>query len=310
MSKTPRLPLQYIAAFRAVARGENVRAAAEQLHLTHSAVSQQVRALEAQLGFDLFNRAGRGIQLNAAGRALQSAVERAWAELELGVRAASAADGSAIQSLNITCTPSFAQRWLLPRLGRWQALHPDITLKLFTLQRVIDLEQEGFHLALRQGKGPWPGLDHEVLMASRQIVVAAPALAKRLQGSSLETLAGESLLGDAEQWTQWFASSGLACRIMPSASFNDGGLLVQAAEQGMGVALARELLCADALLDGRLVRLPGPPLEGNHERRYHIVYPPALRDEPALRTLCDWLHAEMAESARRLEGLGAQSAPS
>lgn len=303
MVQASRLPLQYMAAFRAVARGENVRAAAEQLHLTHSAVSQQIRALEAQIGFPLFQRAGRGIQLNAAGRALQSALEKAWTELELGLRAASAADGSRMQSLNITCTPSFAQRWLIPRLGRWQAAHPDITLKLFTLQRVIDLEQEGFQLALRQGAGPWPGLVNEVMMESRQIVVAAPALAQRLMNAPLQTLAGESLLGDAEQWTQWFAQAGLACRVLPSASFNDGGLLVQAAEQGMGVALARELLCADALLDGRLQRLPGPTLTGMSQRRYHIVYPPALQDEPALRTLCEWLHAEMAESAKRLQAM-------
>jgi len=305
MVSAARLPLQYLAAFRATARSENVRAAAEQLHLTHSAVSQQIKSLEAQLGYPLFERQGRGIRLNAAGRALQNALERAWTELELGLRAASAASGSAMQSLNITCTPSFAQRWLIPRLGRWQAANPHIVLKLFTLQRVIDLEQEGFHLAVRQGVGPWPGLVNEVMMESRQIVVAAPALAQRLTGAPPAALADEPLLGDAEQWTQWFARCGLARRVLPSASFNDGGLLVQAAEAGMGVALVRELLAADALLDGRLVRLPGPALEGAVQRRYHIVYPPALRDEPALRTLCSWLHEEMARSARQLQGMEA-----
>lgn len=307
MISAARLPLQYLAAFRATARSENVRAAAEQLHLTHSAVSQQIKSLEAQLGYPLFERQGRGIRLNAAGRALHNALERAWTELELGLRAASAASGSAMQSLKLTCTPSFAQRWLIPRLGRWQAEHPHIALKLFTLQRVIDLEQEGFHLALRQGVGPWPGLINEVMMESRQIVVAAPALAQRLMGASPDglaaTLADEPLLGDAEQWTQWFALAGLARRVAPSASFNDGGLLVQAAEAGMGIALARELLAADALLEGRLVRLPGPVLEGAVQRRYHIVYPPALKDEPALRTLCSWLHEEMANSARQLRGM-------
>ena len=303
MVSAARLPLQYLAAFRATARSENVRAAAEQLHLTHSAVSQQIKSLEAQLGYPLFERQGRGIRLNSAGRALQNALERAWTELELGLRAASAASGSAMQSLNITCTPSFAQRWLIPRLGRWQAANPHIVLKLFTLQRVIDLEQEGFHLAVRQGVGPWPGLVNEVMMESRQIVVAAPALAQRLTSAPPAALADEPLLGDAEQWTQWFARCGLARRVLPSASFNDGGLLVQAAEAGMGVALVRELLAADALLDGRLVRLPGPVLEGAVQRRYHIVYPPTLKDEPSLRTLCDWLHEEMARSARQLQGL-------
>jgi LysR family glycine cleavage system transcriptional activator len=302
MSRSPRLPLQYLAAFRATAQTQNLRAAAERLHLSHSAVSQQLTALETQLGFQLFERSGRRIRLNEAGEALQRGVERAWVELERGLQAASAAHGSALQALRITALPSFAQRWLMPRLGRWHALHPEIALELNVSQQLVDLEREGFHLALRQGVGPWTGLVNEVLLQSRSVPVAAPALAQRLIGAPLEELAAQSLLGDAAQWTQWFAEAGLSRQIRTMASFNDAGLLLQAAEQGMGVALTRELLAADALLDGRLVRVSGQALEGSEAQSYHIVYPPALKDEPALRALCTWLHAEIELSARALYG--------
>lgn len=302
MARLPRLPLQYLAAFRASAAHQNLRAAAEQLNLTHSAISQQIRALETQLGFALFERQGRRLRLNPAGEALQRGVERAWTELDQAVQQASAAHGSAGQALRITSLPSFAQRWLMPRIGRWHSAHPGIALELHASQQVVDLEREGFHLALRQGLGPWSGLVNEVLMESRLIPVCAPALAQRLIGAPLETLAEQALLGDAARWTHWFAQAGLRRPIVPMASFNDAGLLVQAAEQGMGVALVRELLCADALLEGRLVRVSAQALEGFLDQSYHIVYPPALRNDPALRALCDWLHAEIALSARQLRG--------
>src|SRR5690606_21939093 len=112
-----RLPLQTLPAFRAVARLQNLRAAAETLHLTHSAVSQQIKLLEEQLGFPLFDRRGRRVVLNAAGAALQRAVEPALDRLDEGVRAAAATSAGAAVQLRITLLPSFAQRWLLPRMG-------------------------------------------------------------------------------------------------------------------------------------------------------------------------------------------------
>ncbi|MET0211192.1 MAG: LysR substrate-binding domain-containing protein [Burkholderiaceae bacterium] len=300
--RPPRLPLQYLAAFRAAALGENLRAAAEQLNLTHSAVSQQIRALELQLGFPLFDRQGRRVVLNAAGRALLRGVERAYQELDQALGAASAAHGVEQHSLRITALPSFAQRWLMPRLGRWHALHPEVALEIEASQRLVDLEREGFHVALRQGLGPWPGLESEALFESTMLPVAAPALAHQLIGQPLEALAQAPLLGDSDQWSAWFERAGLRREVLPVATFNDAGLLLQAAEQGMGVGLTRELLAADALLDGRLVRV-APRQAVLHERqRYQIVYPPALRDEPALRAFIDWLHAETALSRAALDG--------
>src|SRR5512144_3276773 len=244
-----RLPLNTLAAFRAVAEVQNLRAAAESLHLTHSAVSQQVRGLEDQLGFDLFERRGRRVVLNAAGAALLRSVRVALAQLEDGVQAAAAARSGAAQRLRVTVLPSFAQRWLLPRIGRWRERHAALALEIAASQRLVDLQREGFHAAVRQGHGPWVGLESERLFHSPTplIIVGSPNAARRLLGTQPEALAREPLLGDGELWERWFAAAGLRTRVVPVASFNDAGLMLQAAEQDLGLALGRDVLAADAL---------------------------------------------------------------
>jgi LysR family glycine cleavage system transcriptional activator len=300
MTSLDRFPLHYLAAFRAAAQSENLRAAAESLHLTHSAVSQQIRGLETQMGFELFTRQGRRLVLNPAGRALQRAVSKVFAELQAGLLAAAQAHGNAAQTLRVTALPSFAQRWLMPRLPRWQALQPCITLDLHSSQQMVDLEREGFHVGLRIGRGPWPGLASEPLFHSPHIVVAAPVLAQRLAGASPSLLAQQPLLGDADLWQEWFAQAGHETVPTPVATFNDAALLGQAAEQGMGVALTRELFAADALLDGRLVRVSAQAIDEDATRDYQVVYPEALRNDPGVRAFCDWLHAEVAALHQRL----------
>jgi LysR family glycine cleavage system transcriptional activator len=300
MARPPRLPLQTLAAFRAAARLQNLRAAAEELNLTHGAVSQQVRLLEEQLGFALFHRHGRRIALNPAGEALWQGVERAWTALDEGLHAAAAASGSTGGvRLRITTVPSFAQTWLLPRIARWRARHPDIGLELEASQRVVDLQRDGFHAAVRQGRGPWPGLENELLAQSPFIAVGTPSAARRLAGAPPAALAEEPLLGDADLWSQWFAAHGLRRRVLPVASFNDAGLMLQAAEQGLGLAIARELLAADAVADGRLAQVSprAVTLEGVYS--YHLVYPPHLRDWAPLAAFRAWLFDELAASAAR-----------
>lgn len=300
MISLDRFPLHYLAAFRVAAQTENLRAAAESLHLTHSAVSQQIRGLEAALGFEVFTRQGRRLVLNPAGRALQRATAKLFAELQAGLLAAAQAHGSAMQTLRVTALPSFAQRWLLQRLPRWQALQPCITLDLHASQQLVDLEREGFHIGLRIGRSHWPGLVSEPLFHSPHIVVAAPVLAQRLIGAPPELLAQQPLLGDADLWQDWFAQGGLQTAPAPVATFNDATLLGQAAEQGMGLALTRELFAADALLDGRLMRVSPRAIDEDVTRDYQVVYPEALRDDPAVRAFCGWLHAEIAALRQRL----------
>jgi LysR family transcriptional regulator, glycine cleavage system transcriptional activator len=304
-----RLPLQTLPAFRAVARLENLRAAADELHLTHSAVSQQIKLLEEQIGFVLFDRRGRRVALNAAGTALLRSVEPTLAALDEGVRLASLASGNDEQRLRITLLSSFAQRWLLPRMGRWRERHPNIGLELHTSQHLVELQREGFHAALRQGSGQWRGLEAICLTDSAMIVVGSPQAARRLQGCGAAELADEPLLGSNVQWQRWFALNEVRTRVNPVASFNDAGLMLQAAEQNLGLALAREILAADALRDGRLVRLSSTAMRHEEAHTYWLAFPPELRDWPPLIALRQWLLDELAASQRELDETTAGGLP-
>lgn len=299
------LPLHTLPTFRVIARTANLRAAADELHLTHSAVSQQLRQLETQLGFDLFDRRARRIVLNAAGSALLQAIGPALDQIDDGVRSASACVSGAQQRVRVTVLPSFAQRWLLPRMGDWRAKHPDIAIELHASQQVVDLQREGFHAALRQGSGAWRGLLAERLIDSPRVPVGSPQAAQRLLGCEVAALAHEPLLGNATMWERWFALSGLKLRVNPVATFNDAGMMLQAAEQNLGIALTREVLAADALRERRLFRLSTLALQEDSVDAYWLVYPPGLHDWRPLVALQRWLHAQIEESARAWSDSGA-----
>jgi LysR family transcriptional regulator, glycine cleavage system transcriptional activator len=309
LTSMARLPLHTLSTFQVVAQRQNLRAAAEHLHLTHSAVSQQIKLLEEQIGLTLFDRSGRRMALNAAGAALLRATDSALAQLDEGLRAAAAAAQGDEQRVRVTLLPSFAQRWLLPRMGRWRQRHPCIALELDASVRVADLQREGLHVALRQGTGPWRGLHAERLIDSPRIVVAAPDMAHRLRGEPVAKMLDEPLLGDAQMWQEWFARQGVTARVNPVASFNDAGLMLQATEQGLGLALARELLAADALRDGRLARVSAETLRGEGIDSFWFVHPPTLADWPPLQHFLAWLREEMAASARDLADAAAVRPP-
>ncbi len=301
MPRPPRLPLSNVTAFRAVAEKQNLRAAAESLHLTHSAVSQQIRGLEEQLGFALFDRRGRRVVLNSAGQALLRSVQSALATLDDGVQAAAAAAGGEVQRLRVTVLPSFANRWLLPRIGRWRERHPALALEIETSMHVVDLNREGFHAAVRQGIGPWAGLASERLFEQPSfILVGSASAARRLEGAQPEAFAREPLIGDNDLWELWFAAAGVRAKVRTVATFNDAGLMLQAVEQNLGLALAREIHAADALVDGRLVRLSPITVAHADAQPYHLVYPPALRDWPPLDAFRRWLRDELDRSMASL----------
>lgn len=297
MSSLDRWPLHVLPTFCAVARQPNLRAAAASLHLTHSAISQQIKLLESQLDTPLFDRRGRRLVLNAAGQALLDAAEPALERLQLGIAAARAASRGEQRTLRLSTLPSFAQRWLLPRMARWRQRHPALVLELHTSQQPVDLAREDMHAAVRQGRGPWKGLSAERLFDSPLVPVADPPTAARLSRRGAAALADEPLLGDAGIWGRWFAHAGLQVVARPVASFNDAGLMLQAAEQGLGITLARDLLVADALREGRLVRLDGPALEDDSVLPLWLVYPPAQAASPGIDALRGWLRDELAASA-------------
>ena len=297
-----RIPLNTLPAFRTVAELQNLRAAAEVLHLTHSAVSQQIRQLESTLGFALFERQGRRILLNAAGATFLCSVQSAMIQLEDGVQLARLASDSVEKKLRISVVPSFAQRWLLPRLERWRERHPDIALEITTSQQIVDLQRDGFHAAVREGMGPWQGVVADRLFDGPMplIVVGCAVDARRLVGAPPAAFLKEPLLGDRGAWQAWFAAAGLQVPFNTVAEFNDMGLMLQAAEQGLGLTLARELLAADAIRTGKLIRLSPISVAYDTAHAIHLVYRPALRDWPALAALRTWITEELAASRAAL----------
>ncbi len=300
-----RIPLQTLPAFRAVARLGHMRAAAESLHLTHGAVSQQIKLHETQPGVELFHRRGRGIVLSPAGQALAGAVEQGLQRIELGVREAELAASGGASAIRLSAVPSFMQRWLLPRMPHWRERHPKLAIELHASQQLIDLVREGYHAAVRQGIGPWRGLQADRLIHSPLIAVGTPEVARRLLGRPTSALADEPLLGDAAEWQRFFALAGITPTVRPVATFNDAGLMLQAAEQGLGITVARDLLAADALRNGRLVRLSPIELLSDSAHPLWLVYPPTLQDWPPLVALREWLLAELAASQAELERLAA-----
>ena len=303
LTNMSRIPLHVLPTFRTVAQLANLRAAADELSITHSAVSQQIRLLEQQLGFELFERRGRRVVLNPAGAALLRSIEPALLQIDDGVQAAAAAASGAQQRMRVSVLPSFAQRWLLPRMGRWRERHPDVALEIHASQQLVDLQREGFHAAIRQGRGHWPPLVAERLIDSPLIAVGCPIAAQRLAGRGAEAIAHDPLLGNPGRWERWFAAAGLPRqRINPVATFNDAGLMLQAAEQNLGLALTRELLAADAICEGRLVRLSPLEVEDDeHGDAYYLVHTTGLADWPPVNALRAWLRDEFGRAQQVLD---------
>ena len=185
-------------------------------------------------------------------------------------------------------------------MGRWPKRHPDITLDVHA--------SHGFHVALRNGAGQWRGLRAERLMDSPLIAVAAPARAARVRPGEHKAIATEPLLGSTEQWARFLALAGTRLRGKTVADFNDAGLMLQAAEQDLGIALARELLAADAVQAGRLVRMSPLALEDLAGATCWFVHPPELADWPPLAALRTWLRDEMALARAALAAQAAQQA--
>jgi LysR family glycine cleavage system transcriptional activator len=286
-------PLNAVRAFEAAARHGSFVTAAEELYVTPGAISQQVKALEAWLGRPLFRRLHRGVALNAAGTAYLEKLGGVLDELA----AASQEIARRTQVLRITALPAFAERWLMPRLGRFQALHPKVEIALSADDRLVDLDRDSVDLWLCYGTGEHPDCQVERLFGEILFPVCAPALLDR--GPALEyprDLVHHTLLHDAhwrDDWRRWLAAAGVT-DVDPTRgpSFTLYAMVIQAALDGLGVALAHEALIADDLAAGRLVapfalRLPAG-------QAYYLVSPPKAVKRPDAMAFRAWLRQEAA----------------
>jgi LysR family glycine cleavage system transcriptional activator len=285
-------PLNSLRAFEAGARHLSFTKAAAELNVTPAAVSHQVKALEEDLGVKLFRRLIRKLVLTEQGRRLSPVLSEAFELMTAGVE--ELRQGSETPTLTVTVTPSFSSKWLVGRLGRFWERHPEIDLRLHHSIQVMDLAREGIDLAVRWGRGTWPGLTAECLLEAEVTPVCSPAL---LTGErplkSPADLQHQVLIheDDHANWIQWLAAAGVE-GVDPRRGpvMDDAGVVIEAAAAGRGVALGRLALVAGELQRGRLVRPFELSLESDFG--YFLVYPPAALARPKVKAFRDFLMEE------------------
>jgi LysR family transcriptional regulator, glycine cleavage system transcriptional activator len=283
-------PLNAIRAFEATARLGGVQRASEALHVTHGAVSRQLKQLETWLGVTLFDRSQRALALNAAGRAYLQTVTSALDLIHQGT--ASLQQFQPSNSLGITTTHSFATQWLMDKLPAFGTLHPEIEIWLSVEQKHTDFANSRVDLGLRMGQGPWKDLHCEPLLRDRLIVVCSPQLlAKGPRLTCPAELAQHTLLHDQDpstQWLRWFQAQQTDCPdISRGPRYTSTDLLLRAAVAGQGVALVSELLATDELAQGLLVQpLPQAVELGDF---FWLVTPPDRPLTPKAKHFIQWL---------------------
>ncbi len=265
--------LNALKAFEAAARHLSFVRAADELCVTPAAISQQIKLLEDHLGTSLFRR-GKTLRLSDAASDMLPLVSEAFDRLEQAVKIAKRESGAFV----VSAPPTFASRWLIPRLEDFNSRSPGIELRLLATRRLVDFGTEDVDAAIRFGKGSYPGLRTDRLTEERIVPVASPRLAATI--GNVSDLAACALLEDERHtsngafpdWKTWLASIGWnAGSELKIRRFGDSGLTIQAAVAGMGVALAWLSLVEEDLKSGRLVKLPEGSMPS--ELGYHLVMP-------------------------------------
>lgn len=294
------LPFGALRTFESVARLRGFNRAAEELGVTQSAVSQQVKALEDWLGCRLLTRGSGRATPTEEGAQLAQAVAAGFGAI-ISLCHDLRATRSTNPAIGLSCPPGFAVNWLFPRLIHFDQRHPDIPISIITTEALTDFAQGDTDLAIRYGLGGYAGLHVEKLMSEQLFPVCAPGLLDRLPLATVQDLARHTLLyddladtgGTPPTWDYWARESGLTLpRPARTRRFGQSNMVVQAAISGFGVALGREPLVIDALSDGRLVRAFAQTVTSQFA--YWLVCPiEALtsRRATALRT---WLQDEAA----------------
>jgi LysR family glycine cleavage system transcriptional activator len=297
-------PLNALKAFEAAARSESFTRAAEELSVTQGAVSHQVKALEATLGVKLFNRERQRLTMTETGRDYLAVVRDALDRIAVGTERLVQRQASG--TLTVSTSPDFAAKWLVHRLGRFAEAHPDIDLRVSATMHQVDFAREDVDLAVRHGDGNWAGLDVVRLCSERLFAVCSPKL---VAGRNRIAQASDLLkfpllrLDDWKNWSKWFDAAGVDAPVTAGPVLNRASMLIDAAVDGQGIALARTALAAWDLINGRLVR----PIDVSLRlfNTYWIVCPNVTSSVPKIATFRKWLLAEAAEDARRLKTLHA-----
>ena len=300
--------LQALACFDAAARHESYTHAAQELALTQGAVSRQITALEAFLGMDLFRRTRHGVTLTERGAAYAKQVAPRLQGLEQDTLDAMSTQGQG-SAVHLAAVPTFATRWLIPRLPSLAAHHPDITVHIETRTRPFMFGETPFDAALYAGTPEqvrnWAGTKATLLITEEVVPVCSPKLMNDAVELTPENIAQLPLLQQstrAEGWRQWFEAQGVdALLALAGPRYELFSMTAAAATQGMGVALVPRLLIETELARGELVIASNRPLRG--ERGYYIVTPQRT-DKPAeqvaLTTFVAWLASQQTPKSAML----------
>ena len=297
-----RLPaLNALKAFEAAARHESFTRAAEELCVTQGAVSHQVKALEAELGIKLFNRERQRLIITESGRDYLTVLRDAFDRIAVGTERLVQRQTSGV--LTVSTSPDFAAKWLVNRLGRFAEAHPGIDLRVSATLHHIDFAREDVDLAVRHGDGSWAGLDVARLSTEQLFAVCSPKLLRGRQRISkpADVLKFPLLhLDDRKDWARWLEAAGVAnAELAHGPVLNRASMIIDAAVDGQGIALARTTLAAWDLINGRLVRPLAETLRLS--KTYWIVCPKATAALPKIKTFREWLLAEAADDSRRLK---------
>jgi LysR family glycine cleavage system transcriptional activator len=291
-------PLSALRAFEAAARHVSFSKAADELNVTPAAVSHQIHALEQDLGVRLFHRLNRSIELTASAQMLLPGLTEAFAGIQSSVRRLRAHNDTG--TLTVTASPSFAAKWLVLRLHRFQDLCPQIDVRISATDELVELTKGDFDVAVRYGTGRYPGLDVELLFTnevfpacSPQLLTAGPPLRTPDDLSLHNLIHDQAIERDplVPTWPMWLKAAGV--KNIPAAGglrFNNIHLALDAAIAGHGVVLAYSTIAAADLAAGRLIRLFSLALPDQFA--YYIVTAPGALERPKVTAFRNWLRRE------------------
>lgn len=290
--------LNALRAFEAAARHCSFTKAADELNVSHSTISHHIKGLEEQLGTNLFLRQKRTVVLTSAGEMLLPVLKNSFDRISTTLETIKNGDDE--KPLRITLTPSFSNKWFIPRLHRFTEANEGIEVELKQSLSSQDFERTRFDVGVRFGLGEWPGLKTELLLPIRMTPLCSPKILQH--GQPLENpndLIGRTFIhadvDDARdsrsEWQTWLDAMGASdidCR--HGLSFQDPGLALNAARDGLGIAMGYLELAADDLESGQLVR----PFvaEVQHHWPYYIVVPENKVEDPQVQIFCEWLRSE------------------
>ncbi len=289
MSRLP--PLSTLPVLEAAARLQSFSAAAEELHVTHGAVSHQIRSLEDYLNVALFSRQGRRVVLTAEGATLAEAVREALTRVGNAVEALSPRERE--RRLRISTLPSFGSRWLMPRLGSFLEAHPQYEISVEASQGMANFTTDGVDLAIRYGKGNWPGLHTERMAGDAYFPVCSPKFRRgKLPTKPAQLQSLPLLRNEPGYWVKWFALAGLDYD-PPAAGidYNDAALYLQQAIAGEGIVLTRSSLIGDDIANGKLVRLFD--IEFPSDKGYYLVCQPQHAGSTKYKMFREWFKGQI-----------------